>query len=175
MERTKVMKKLLLFVFVFIASFCSAQNVLDLRQKSILDFYYLQAISNSVSATNIADGSITEDKLAPDFMLLPTQILNTGLTQQTTFFGPNISGKYDSLVIVGLYPNSNPSNFINEAFLIGNGYITGAQVPSFETDPTVVGLNVTNTWLSASNKVTNVQVFLNGLLTSWTSNGVALP
>jgi len=38
------------------------------------------------------------------------------------------------------------------------------------------GLSVTNTWISGpSDSVTNVQVFLDGQLRSWTTNGVALP
>ena len=38
------------------------------------------------------------------------------------------------------------------------------------------GLSVTNTWISGpSDSVTNVQVYINGQLRSWTTNGVALP
>ena len=52
------------------------------------------------------------------------------------------------------------------------GTVTSGLVALVES-PTL--LTVTQTWYSSSGSVTNVQIIMNGSLTSWTTNGVALP
>jgi len=51
--------------------------------------------------------------------------------------------------------------------------VTGA---TGATGPAATGLSITNTWISGlADAVTNIQVYINGALQSWSSNGVALP
>jgi len=160
-------------MLAFFATSVFAQNVLDPFLKAQLDQFYLEAISNIVQQINIAPGSISTDKLDPSFALTPTQITGVALTEPTLFSGPNISGPFNALLIVGFYPDSNPSNFASQAFVLGQGFITGSQVPTFETDPAVSGALGTGVFVDV-NFVTNVISVSNGLIKAWTTNGASI-
>ena len=175
----EVMKKrFLLIVFSFCFSAIAIAQIADPNLLAVLNEYYLQKGELEIDASDIADRSITEIKLFSPLGLPANQITNTALTQVTVLSGPNISGVWNNLIITGFYSSSNPSNFTDLATVItyinGLNHITGPQVPTFETDPTVAGLNVTNVFTDAG-AVVWTQVFLRGILELQTTNGSPHP
>lgn len=117
-----------------------------------------------ITAAELASGAVTPAKL--DRAYLPASE-SSNLVTQAQLAGAGFAT--EDFVTGQGYATAGfvtGQGFATEDFVTGQGYL------SAESDPSVAGVTVTNEQVIAT--VTNVWVYQNGLLKSWTTNGVAV-
>lgn len=84
----------------------------------------------------------------------------------------------------GITPSANVQTLLGSATFAeartNLGLVIGTDVLAYDANTAAraatAGKSCTNTWVSGpTDTITNVQIFVNGLLTSWTTNGVEIP
>ncbi len=67
-------------------------------------------------------------------------------------------------------------SYTNGSLVVSSGSTTNSDsVVSYSALTNLVnGMSITNTWISGPDSVTNTQVFINGLLRSWSTNNIPL-
>lgn len=166
----------LVFVPLFLIAKAEAQHI-DPVLRSLIEQLVDESLKGNIDDDNILDGALS-----------PEKINGVALTQVTVFSG-DVTGTFDSLVVVGFYPESNPSNFLDAAgvadagfatkdFVLTRGYIIAADVPAAEIDPfftSIPGKTFTFEQIYGTPAVTALWTGVDGVITSITTNGVEIP
>ena len=147
--------------------------------RAVMEDFLIAQQTNAVSDANVADGALS-----------PEKINGTALTESTVFSG-DVSGTFNSIIVVGFYPANNPSNFTTageisdadfatETFVLSQGFITASQVPANEADPVFSGIGGKTTVYTqifdlGITVTTTEWTLVQGVVTSIRTNGTEIP